>query len=207
MFAHMRDSDQTQLYRHGRYGLTLVELLLAIAGTAFVAAAVATMLQAAAYGTSSSKDMRSLVATNKRINSRLSAMIRSSRMVLQGQPSANWFILWHRDLDHSDTPNDNELRMVIFDQSAKRLAVLSPTDTSLINERMFTDNFQAIILSHSTNGAFDFVPWTEQMFSFSFDFDHSDPQQAQLLTCQFETQTGDMTNASIFTARLRNAKN
>ena len=59
--------------RHACRGLTLLELLLALAGTAVIGTAVAAMLTGVAYGTTADKDMRSLITRQMALRARVEA--------------------------------------------------------------------------------------------------------------------------------------
>ena len=55
-----------QKHNHKRKGLTLVELMLALAGTAFVGAAMSAMLFSITRGTQERTDLRKFVVKQKR---------------------------------------------------------------------------------------------------------------------------------------------
>ena len=69
-----------------RTGLTLLEMLLALGGTGFVAVAVATMLSAVSHGTTTRTDVRSLAVKRATFSYRIDAAIRSSVQVLAHLP-------------------------------------------------------------------------------------------------------------------------
>ncbi|WP_432799286.1 hypothetical protein [Poriferisphaera sp. WC338] len=196
---------QQHVRRHRCFGLTMIELMLAISATGLIGAAIASMLSAVTYGTSSTKDMRSLVATNKRITTRLSAMMRSSRMVLDTASDGSWLVLWHADKDESGTPNTNELRMVLYDDSTDRLIVLRPADDSLTTELALDANFFMIISGHSNDDDFTFEPWAKNVTDFHFSLSDANVQNARLFSCSMDTSVGDMTDSTVFSVRLRNA--
>lgn len=90
--------------------MTLVELLLALAITALIGAAVAGMLHAAAMGTNDSADGRRIVVQFKRLDARVGAALRSARLALES--GASYVILWERDADASGLPNLSEIRLI-----------------------------------------------------------------------------------------------
>jgi Tfp pilus assembly protein PilE len=96
--------------RRSAAGLTLVELLLALAVTGMVAAAVAGMLLAVSTGTSQRTDMRGLVVKQRALSGRIHASVRNAKMVLaQGQ---DYLVLWTGDPSDSGSPNLAELRLI-----------------------------------------------------------------------------------------------
>ena len=84
-------------HRSHRAAMTLVELLLAVAGIAIIGAALTAMLVATTYATTDRLDVRAVVVKQKVLAARITAAIRGSRMVLaQG---SEYLVLWMEDID------------------------------------------------------------------------------------------------------------
>lgn len=102
-------------------GLTLVELMLALAVTAIVSMAIAGMLGAVSTGVSSRRDARAVVVRAHAAAARLAAYIAPSRCILA--VSGPNVTLWFNDARQSNTVHATELRWLIFDADAGELVV------------------------------------------------------------------------------------
>lgn len=185
-----------------RHGLTLVELLMALAGTAVIGVAVASMMTATTYGTESSKDMRSLVARIKVVNARVGAAIRGSRLVLA--EGNDFVVLWTRDLDENDAPSLLEIRRIDFDSGTGRLnAYQAPTGTTDVPYNL-SDDFEAITDVLMGTASFPAELWARDATAWAIELNHVDPQQSTLISYQLTLQTGDMSDTAINVVHLRN---
>lgn len=108
-----------QSARASRRGFTTVELLLATVGISFIAIGISSMLTVVAYGTTSSRDMRSLVVKQKASSARLTAAIRGSRMVLE--MGDDYFVLWTHDDNENEQPDFSEIRLVEYDADNEQI--------------------------------------------------------------------------------------
>ncbi len=96
-----------------RRGLTLIELMLALAITAMVAAAIGVMISAIESGESSRRDNRDLVVRTYAATTRLSAYLSRSMSVLEvGTGNA---VVWLNDWREGGTVHATELRWLVFD--------------------------------------------------------------------------------------------
>ncbi len=95
-------------------GMTLVELLMALAITALVTLAAAGMLSAVTHGSAERTDMRSLIVRQEMISQRLSAAARASRQVLASDGTQ--LVLWMTDANHDGLPQVGEVRWIVFSQ-------------------------------------------------------------------------------------------
>jgi len=183
-------------------GLTLPELILALASTAIIGAAIDSMLAAVSYGTSSEKDLRTLVVKHKVVDGRLSAAIRSSHMVLD--QGANFVVLWTSDLDGNGVPNLLELRRIEHDTANEELwsyqASSPPTDT----QYQLTDNFGTITAGLKGQTWFPGTLWATNITNWTVTLNHVDPQQATLASYRITLSTGTMSDTTINAAALRN---
>lgn len=95
-------------------GMTLVELLLAMAITSIVAMAAAGMLSAVSYGSHERSDLRAMIVRQEMIAIRMSAAIRAAREVLLCNDTT--LILWITDANHDGKPQVSEVRWIEFAQ-------------------------------------------------------------------------------------------
>ena len=185
-----------------RYGLTLIELLLALAGTAVIGAAIAAMLSAVTYGTSSKRDLRALVARGKTATGRLGAAMRSSVQVLdQGD---GYIVLWTRDLDASDSPDLLELRRIQFDATGNQvLSYTAPTGTTDVAYAL-SDNFATITQNLIDAGTMTSELWVKDASAMQITLDNADPQSARLVSYRVTLTTGELSDTAIGVVHLRN---
>ena len=103
-------------------GLTLLELLLAMAITALVAAACAAMLGAVTSGVSTRRDSRALMVRTNTAQTRLAGYVTPCRSLLAADGSG--VVLWLDDARESDSVNASEIRWLIYDSATGTLDVL-----------------------------------------------------------------------------------
>lgn len=195
--------------RH-RLGLTLVELLLALAITALIAAAVSGMLVAVTYGSESDRDMRSAVVRNKVIQSRLSAAIRGAAMVLE--MGSDHLVLWMGDADGNGMPNLAEIRYILRDGATQELRCHRPDFTGMTPEQIdavnaaytLNANFQAATAGARSQSYFPAEVWTNQVTGWTVTADDADVQQAALVSFRLNLQNQAMSDLLVGAAALRN---
>ncbi|MEL7087307.1 MAG: prepilin-type N-terminal cleavage/methylation domain-containing protein [Planctomycetota bacterium] len=192
--------------RPRRRGLTLVELLIALAILALVAATIGGMLSAVAYGTDTDRDIRQLVARNKMVSTRLNAALRGGRMVLEtGSDSAgDWLVMWHRDLDGNGQPSLLEIRRLDFDATAQTLTSYTAPGTATDVLYTTADDFATITTNLMGTAAFPAELWAKDAEAFSITPGHADPQLARTLSYRLSLTAGGLTDVSIGTVKLRN---
>ncbi|NBC11430.1 MAG: hypothetical protein GVY24_06795 [Planctomycetes bacterium] len=182
--------------------MTLVELLLAVAITTLIGAAIASMLAAVSYGTDSSKDMRSLVARNKAVNARISAAIRGSTMVLD--QGAGFLVLWTSDADENGQPNLLEIRRLQYNANGQTFSSYTAPEGTGDVEYALADNFEAITDGLMGGAAFPQELWATRVAAWDLALDTPDPQTASLVSYQLELTAGDMSDVAIAAVALRN---
>jgi len=202
---------QSQVQRRRRSaGLTLVEMLLAMAGIGLVGSAIASMLVAVAYGTESSRDLRTLVVRHKIVESRLTSAIRSGRMILHHD--ANHLLIWTDDIDRNQEPGIAEIRLVRLDVANGTLAawqvdLVGKTDQQIlaINTSIpFDSNFQSVIEDFLERDDVVEGLWLDSVETVAYSMDRVNPQQGALVAYRVTLRTGDITNTVIGTAAMRN---
>lgn len=188
--------------QRSRPGLTLLELMLALAGTAVVGAAIAAMLSAVTYGTSSKRDLRALVARGKTATGRLDAAVRGSRRVLdQGD---GYIVLWTRDLDESDSPDLLELRRIQFDAAGNRILSYTAPDGTTDVAYTLGDDFATITQDLIDAGTMTGELWVKDASALQITLDDVDAQSAELVSYRVTLTTGDLSDTAIGVVHLRN---
>jgi type II secretory pathway pseudopilin PulG len=188
--------------RHACRGLTLLELLLALAGTAVIGSAVAAMLTGVAYGTATDKDMRSLITRQMALRARLEAEVRESRMLLDA--GADYMILWSSDADDDGMPSKAEIQVIEYDAVMDRVMRYAPAPLISDVGYALTDDFRTATNSYKGDSTFPGERWAEQITSFDLTLDDIDPQSAKLVSFRFGMAGGEVPYTGIAAATLRN---
>lgn len=186
--------------------MTLIELLLALAITAMVGAAIAAMLHAATLGATEGADRRRLVVQFKRLDARLGAALRGSRLVL-GRGN-NYLVLWTSDTDLNAGPNLSELRLIEWSADGT-VSSWTPDVTPgsaadiLYDLDDFDGNPRQMLLD---TDAFVEEIWETGVRSVEVGFDDQSPtvQSARLVTYRIGIGNGAATATVIGAAAMRN---
>lgn len=190
---------------HRAAGLSLAELILALAGMALVGAAVAVMINATAYGTDSRRDMRGVVVREKTMTSRVNAAIRSSKMVLaQG---TDYVVLWMFDTTGDELPNLSEIRMIERKSvtselySYKAPANLAPAaDTSY----ELTINFKTTLDAIKGGSTFPGERWGSNVSTWGITLNNATAQSATLVSYRLTITASTISDTAIGASALRN---
>lgn len=183
-------------------GLTLLELLLALAGTAVVGAAVTMMLTGVAYGTQSSKDLRTLVTKQMALRARIEAEVRESQTILD--QGVGYLILWGEDADDSGTPNKSEIQVIELDAGAETITRYAPADGIADVEYALADDFRAVTDAYKGDSTFPGERWGTEVSSFAITLDDADPQLARFVSFRLGLRGGEVSATAIGGAALRN---
>lgn len=185
-----------------RRGLTLLELLLALAGTAVIGSAVAALLTGVAYGTQTDKDMRSLITRQMALRARVEAEVRESRMLLDS--GADYVILWSSDADDDGVPSKAEIQVIEYDAVMDLVMRYAPAALITDVSYALTDDFRTATDSYKGDSTFPGERWAEQITSFDLTLDDIDPQSAKLVSFRFGMAGGEVPYIGIGAATLRN---
>ena len=138
--------EQADRYRRR---LELGIKMLATVGVSLMAVGITSMLTVVAYGTTSSRDLRSLVVKQKAVSARINAAVRGARMILESGDGLA--VLWIHDDNEDGLPCLSEIRLVEFNSDTGRIvsykanlagvdqAVLAIVDTPLALDSDFVD--------------------------------------------------------------------
>lgn len=183
-------------------GLTLIELVLALAGTAIVALAVAAMVAAFAQGTDSRQAMYSLVAQSKASTSRLTAAIRGSRQVLALSDTA--IVLWLADDDGDGLPALAEIRRIDHNPAAATLIAYAAAPGAAPAVYAADADFLAITDALLGTTRFPAELWATDVTDWQVTLDTAQPADAHLVGLQLSLRQGDITEVALAAAALRN---
>lgn len=197
--------------RRSMAGITLVELLLALAGTAFVALAIAMMMLAVTYGTDSSKDMRFVLVKDTVITARVGAALRGSKMILEA--GDGYVILWMHDGRNNGFPNLSEIRLIERDAASNELVSHQAEFSSSLTEEQLeaadtqydlTDNFRTLTNALKATAAFPGDSWAVGVTSLTFSLNHATTQSATAAEFQVGYTANGQAQRTINVAALRN---
>jgi len=182
-------------------GMTLLELLLALAGTAVVGTAVAAMLTGVAYGTQSDKDLQGLITRQMALRSRVEAEVRESRMILDA--GGGYLILWSGDDDGSGTPDKTEIQVIEYDAGMQRVMRYAPAPLIADEAYALSDDFRTITNEYKGEASFPGERWAENITSLAITLDALDPQSARLVSIRFVMLGGKVPATAISAAAVR----
>ena len=104
---------------HAGRGMSLIEMLMALAITGIVAVAISGMMYGVTSGTESVKGLRSIVAKSKAVTARLDhAVISSKRILAVGD---DFILVWVDDLNTDSMPSGCELLLVEHEINSQEL--------------------------------------------------------------------------------------
>ncbi|MGB0766244.1 MAG: hypothetical protein ACPGYV_00885 [Phycisphaeraceae bacterium] len=190
-------------HRSRHRGLTLLELLLALAGTAVIGTAVAAMVTGVAYGTATDKDMRALVTRQMALRARVEAEVRESRMLLDA--GANYLVLWSSDADDDGLPSKTELQVIEYDPTLDRVMRYAPAPLISDVGYALDDDFRTATDGYKGDATFPGERWAEQIAWLTFTLDDIDPQASRLVAFRFGMTGGEVPDTGIGAATIRNA--
>ncbi len=198
-----------------RCAFTLVELLLALAVVGLVAGAASAMLVAVTYGTSSKRDLRSVVVRGKVVGARLTSAIRNSRAILES--GTDYLVLWVADDNPNGTTNSPDLsEMQLIERNSSTDELSSYRFPSTWNQTQIdaanatyslTGNaagfFQAATASAKTAGSFVESKWTTAVTAIQFTLNGTDPTNRTLVSYRITFGSGDLSESMMGAASPR----
>ncbi|MEM7681019.1 MAG: hypothetical protein AAF288_03595 [Planctomycetota bacterium] len=187
-----------------RRGLTLLELLLASAGAALVAAGSLAMLNVAQYGQDDTHDFRKLAAARKAAHARLSASLRECRQVLDAGPSH--LVLWRSDLDGDGAPNLLELRRLDYDSVAQTITLYDPDPAATDVSYTPADDFETITDALLGGASMPGKTWVTDVDSFAATLDNATEADAAVVTLTLQITPGELADTIVVESALRTAE-
>ena len=175
----------------------MAELVLALAITSLIAAAVTTMLFSTSYGAAAGAETRSLVVAGESILRRLAATIAPAAEVLAA--GDDYLVLWMAEKSANGAPNLSELVRIERDPDTDELycyrapADLAPeADTTYSLE---STDFNAVTAALKGSESFPGALWGTDVTDWTTALNDADPRQATFvgyrvtLTLEGESET------------------
>ena len=186
-----------------RTGMTIVELVLAIAITAVIGTAVASILFAFSYGSSAQSDHRGAMVTSELVTRWMSDAVSRSHMVLaQG---SNYLVLWVADSNGNGQPELSELRRIEFDSTAMTLTSFKPP-VNLASDTPYdlaTTDFYGVTSALKGGASFPGQVWISAT-GLTTVLDNANVQQAAYVGWRITLASGNTPITAIGGAMLRN---
>jgi type II secretory pathway pseudopilin PulG len=187
-------------------GLTLVELLIGLAITGLIGAAIASMLAGAAHGTSEGNDLRESLVRQRTATARLTAAIRGSGRILAHEPGV--LVLWIDDFDGDGQVGVGELQRIERDPVTRMLRSYRATEAAPAQAWPVSANFAAITAGLRDQGYFPAETWATGATGWAVTLDSASLAEASLVSYRLTLQPGGPATADevIATAALRNER-
>ena len=174
--------------------------MLALAGTALVGLAVAAMLQAAAYGSSSGTELRDLIPAHRVPAARIRDLLNTSDRVFA--VSATEVVLWYEDLNNDGVAQSKELAWLRYDAGAQKLVVEKPDPSFSISVPVTAvTNFAFTRWGFNFAGNMQVQDWAENVTACSFVGDVAAPD-TRLLTWRITLSVGGKSEAQVYAANV-----
>ncbi len=189
-----------------RRALTLIELVMGMAGTALVASALAAMMELTVYGSRDITDLHRMVIREKRVGDRMAATLRRSHSALAS--GTDYLVLWEGDTNESGGHSLSELVRIERDDGSSTLsayqapATLDPLDDT--EYVLGTSDFNIETLAIKGTANFPATLWAEDVTAWTLTLNHVTPQNATLVSYRLQITTPNVTDTAIGAAALRN---
>ncbi len=191
-----------------RRSVTLVELTIAMIVTAFIGLAVALILQSAAYGTSSRRDIRRLAARAEMLRDRLNDAVRGARSILAS--GSDHLVLWVGDSRQNEQVNLSELQLIeLSGGTITSYTTVWPAGWS----QSAIDNadtaypagsdFAGIAQAAKSSGLFPGTVWSTGVSNLSIALNGPTPQLSTMTTWSLTLTSGGMSEPLTGAASLR----
>ncbi len=194
------DPRRRRSRRRNAAGLSLIELTLALAGTALVGTAVAAMLQAAAYGSSSGTELRDLIPAHRVPAARIRDLLNTSQQVYA--LSATEVVLWYDDLNDDGVAQSKELAWLRYNAGAQKLVLEKPNPLFPVNVAVTAaTNFAFTRWGFNFAGNMQVQDWAENVTACSFIGDVAAPDTG-FITWRITLSVGGKSEAQVHAANV-----
>ena len=183
-------------------GLALVELILGMAITTLVGAAISSMLFAVSRGSADENDLRALVARAKRVHASTTAALRGCRSILDATDTR--IIVWSRDSDEDMAIDASELRVIEYVAETEELRWYEPADSMPNQTHGESDDFATIVNTLTAAGHLEFRRWAAGVTRFELAFDEADASLARLASLRVTLREGKHEHEAIAAVAMRN---
>ncbi len=185
--------------RRRRAGLSLLELMLALVGTAFIATAVAAMLDAVAYGATTGQHLRDLVPRHRMLSGRLTDTLASSERILT--TSATTVVLWRQDRNNDGITDTDELAWLTYSASNDLLTYQEALESSTSIPLPTLPDYTLIRLGLSFLNKLDTTVFARDLSAFSITGNTAAPNTT-LLTWRATFTIGSITDTQVYATRV-----
>jgi type II secretory pathway pseudopilin PulG len=183
--------------------MTLLELLLALAGTALIGAAIVGMLTAVTYGAQREKQLQAIVAQRQAVVHRIDAAVRSAKEVRD--VAADTIVLWAADTNGDGKASTDELTVIRHNAEDNTLtAYYGQADQStLLSDLVIVGSLIDTLADMLTGPEFTAERWAEHCTDWSVSLDADNPTDAHLVSHRLTLERGEMQEIAISAAHLR----
>ncbi len=201
--THLRKRARNTTCGHARWrrcaGLSLAELVLALASTAFVGTAVAAMLHAVAYAAEGGNEQRDLVPKQRVSAARIADAVRGAKEVLE--LSTDEVTLWADDLDGDDDYDSDEIAWIKYDASNDRLEHHTADSTTHTSVAVPIGDIPTLDTTLSGAGEMAVTTWVRDVTAFSFAGDAT-PTATALVTWRQTVTVGGQSDSQVHAAEI-----
>jgi type II secretory pathway pseudopilin PulG len=159
---------------------TLVETLVALMVLSLVALGVAAILQAAAYGTSSQREVRRTAVRGELAHGRIDDAIRGARAVLAA--GSGYIVLWTGDANTDTHVNLSELELIELPAASTTLTAYVGTYAPGDPVYAAGSDFYTVAQSAKAGVNFPATTWATNISGLTFALDNAAPALARLVT-------------------------
>lgn len=159
---------------------TLMETIIALVVSALISLGVASILQTAAYGTSSQRDIRRVVVQGEVVHERLDAAIRNSRAVLAS--GNGYVVLWTGDSNPDSHVNLSEMQLIEVPTGSTTLSAYSGVYTVGDPVYATSSNFYTVAQAAKAGSSFPRTTWATNISNLTFKLDNATPILSKLVT-------------------------
>lgn len=160
-------------------GMTLAEMLIALAITAMIGTAALSMLSASVNATDATANTRSALTTRQVISSRIHSYIRHASQVTCATDTT--IVFWLGDKNSDDVMNLSEMRIVTFESGTNELVSYVFAEDASDGEYALPDNVATVPDQSALNTYYDRVPLASDLTSCSFTLGSSDTRSARFI--------------------------
>jgi type II secretory pathway pseudopilin PulG len=159
---------------------TLVETLVALVVLALVGLGMAAILQTAAYGTSSQRELRRVAVRGEMVHARTDSAIRNARAVLAS--GSGYIVLWTGDTNGDSHVNLSELELIELPAGSTNLTARLGHSADGDPVYAADSNFYAVAQSAKSGANFPATIWATNVSGLTFALDKDTPILARLVT-------------------------
>jgi hypothetical protein len=192
--------------RPRRAGMTFAELIMAMAITCLVGAAIAGMMTSISSAASDHGLTRDALVGNASLSTRFGSAIRGARMVLA--KGNTYLILWASRSGQADQPQLLDLQLIEWDSTLRTLtsykapADLNPADNTQYD--LMTTDFYAALKPLKGTAKFPSRLWAAGVTGWTCWVSNADPRQARYASYRATLSQDGVSDTTLGGAAMRN---